>query len=343
MFRPKSIFALLLAVSLMLGACAAPAAPTSIPVPTAVPATIAPTTAPTVEPTTEPTAEPTAESTAKPIILTDALGREVTLVAPATRIVSLAASNTEIVFAVGAGEALIGRDEYSDYPAEALNVPSVGSLYPNVNAEAIVALNPDLVLAAGITNPDDVKALADLGLTVYATSYAQSLDDIYNDIRAVGALTGHATDAETLVADMQTRVDAIASTTADVADRPSVFYETDDTDPSKPWTRGPGSFLDALVTMAGGQNIGAIGEAQDFQMSLEAIVLADPAIIIFSHANYSGRTPEEVMARTGWENVAAVKNQAVYAIDGNLVDRPGPRVVDGLEALAKLIHPELFK
>jgi iron complex transport system substrate-binding protein len=317
MIRHK-IFITLTLIGLILSACAAPVAPT-------------------------PTAAPTVAPTAAPIVLTDSLGRSVTLAAPAQRIVSLAASNTEIVFALGAGGALVGRDEYSDYPAEAAAVHNIGSLYPNVNAEAVVALNPDLVLAAGITNPDDVKALADLGLTVYATSYTTSLDDIYNDIAAVGQLTGHTAEADALIGTMKTRVAAITAKTASVTERPKVFYETDDTDPSKPWTRGPGTFLEAFITLAGGQNIGSTGQDQDFQMSLEAIVSEDPAIIIFSHASYSGRTPEQILTRAGWESITAIKNNWVYAIDGNLVDRPGPRVVDGLEALAKLIQPELFK
>ncbi|MBF8284274.1 MAG: putative ABC transporter substrate binding protein precursor, partial [Anaerolineales bacterium] len=179
MFR-KLFFPTLLALSVLLGACASPAAsPTPVP-PTA-------TTAPIVEPTTAPAVEPTLE----PMTLTDSLGREVTLAAPAQRIISLAPSNTEIVFALGAGDKLVGRDDFSDYPPEALKVQSIGSLYPNVNAEVIVALKPDLVLAAGITNPDDVTALAKLGLTVYTTHNATGLADIYSDILAVGRLTGH--------------------------------------------------------------------------------------------------------------------------------------------------------
>jgi iron complex transport system substrate-binding protein len=319
MFR-KSLSICLLALTVLLGACAAPPA-------------IATSTS--VPPTTIPTATP--------ITLTDSLGHKVTLTSPATRIVSLAPSNTEILFALGAGDELIGRDDFSDYPAEAQKVPSIGSLYPNVNAEAIVALQPDLVLAAGITNPDDVNALIDLGLTVYATSIARDLDDIYADILAVGQLTGKVTEAEQLVADMRARAQAVASKAANVTNRPKVFYETDDTDPSKPWTRGPGTYADALITLAGGQNVGAVGKDQDFQMSLEEIVNQDPDIIIFSHAAYSGRTKEQVLARTGWESIKAIKNTAVFSIDGNLIDRPGPRVVEGLEELAKLIHPELFK
>lgn len=325
-------------LGLLLGACAAPAAaPTATIAPTPLPPTA--TRAPTVEPTAAPTVEPTLE----PITLTDSLGRAVTLAAPAQRIVSLAPSNTEIVFALGAGDKLVGRDDFSDYPAEALKVPSIGSLYPNVNAEVIVALKPDLVLAAGITNPDDVKALADLGLTVYTTHNATGLDDIYSDILAVGQLTGRSADSEKIVADMKARVQTVKAKTAALADKPKVFYEIDATDPAKPYTAGPGSFIDQLLTLAGAANVGNVSTQQYFQISLEELVAQDPAIIVLGSFTYGGQTPELVKARVGWDKITAVMNGAMYTFDDNLVSRPGPRVVVGLETLAKLIHPDLFK
>lgn len=304
-----------LILGLLLGACAAPAA--------------------------APTA--TAAPTLGPITLTDSLGRAVTLAAPAQRILSLAASNTEIVFALGAGGQLVGRDEFSDYPPEALNVESIGSLYPKVNPEVILALKPDLVLAAGITNPDDVKALADLGLIVYTTHNATGLDDIYSDILAVGQLTGRSAESENIVADMKARVQTVKDKTAALADKPKVFYEIDATDPAKPYTAGPGSFIDQLLTVAGAANVGNVSTQQYFQISLEELVAQDPAIIILGSFTYGGQTPELVKERAGWDKITAVKNGAMYAFDDNLVSRPGPRVVVGLETLAKLIHPDLFK
>jgi iron complex transport system substrate-binding protein len=265
----------------------------------------------------------------------------VTLAAPATKIVSLAPSNTEILFAIGAGDRLIGRDDFSDFPPEAASIPSVGSLYPSVNAEAIVALQPDLVLAAGITNPDDIKHLADLGLTVYATSIAKTLDDIYNDINAVGALAGEAESAATLVASMKGRVEAVSAKTSSVAEKPIVFYELDATEPSKPWTAGPGSFIDQMISLAGGTNAGNIASSDYAQLSLEQLVAQNPDIIILGSATFGGQTPELVAARPGWGDIKAVKDSAVYAFDDNLVSRPGPRVVDGLEQMLKLIHPDL--
>lgn len=334
MYR-KLILPVALAFGLVLAACGSAATPTAAPpeLPTAAPAT-----APAVETTPAPTEEPTAE----PITLTDSLGREVTLAVPAQRIVSLAPSNTEIVFAIGAGDRLVARDDFSDHPPEATDVPSIGSLYPNVNTEAVIALQPDLVLAAGITNPEDVKKLADLGLTVYTTSVARNLDDIYNDILAVGKLTGSEAEAETVVNDLKARVDAVSAKTAAAPSKPVVFYEVDATEPSKPWTAGTGTFIDVLITLAGGANAGNVG-ADYFQISLEQLITQDPDVIILGSSLYGGQTPDLVARRAGWQGLAAVRNNAVYSFDDNLVSRPGPRVVDGLEALAKLIHPELFK
>jgi iron complex transport system substrate-binding protein len=337
----KKLLPLLLLISVVLAACS----------PATVVPTLAPTTAPTVAPTTpptevpEPTAEPTAaptEAVAEAIVITDGLGREVTLDAPATSIVSLAPSNTEILFALGAGDTLIGRDEFSDYPPEALDVTSIGSLYPSVNAEAIVALQPDLVLAAGVTNPDDVQKLEDLGLTVYSTQFDVTLDDIYEDITNVAILVGKEVEAEAVVQSLKDRVDAVETTTATAAEQPVVFYEVDATEPNKPWTAGSGTFVDRLITSAGGINAG--GSTPDyFQMSIEELVVQNPDIIVLGSATYGGQTPELVAARPGWETIAAVQNNAVYTFDDNLISRPGPRIVDGLEALAKLIHPELFE
>jgi iron complex transport system substrate-binding protein len=308
--------------------------------PAVAPTTAPPTAAPTQAPTAAPTAVPT--EAAATVTLTDSLGREVVLTGRPERIVSLAPSNTEILFALEASNRLVGRDDFSDFPPEALDIPSIGSMYPSVNAEAIVALEPDLVLAAGVTNEADVGRLADLGLVVYATSISTSLDDIYADIGAVGTLIGEADAAAELVASMQARVAAVTATTAAASERPVVFYEIDATEPAKPWTAGPGSFIDQLLAMAGGTNAAAEAADQYVQFSLEQLVAVDPDVIVLGSYTYGAQTPETVAARPGWEGLTAVETGAVYTFDDNLVSRPGPRVVEGLETLARLIHPDLF-
>lgn len=342
--RLPLLIVLLALAGLVLSACGPQATPEPAAQPDASSASAdTAATSPTEETVAEPTAEPTLppQRSADEVTITDGLGRDVTIAANPQRIVSLAASVTEIVFAVGAGDRLVGRDEFSDYPPEALDVESIGSLFPNVNAEAVVALQPDLVIAAGITNPDDVNALAQLGLNVFATRFDVTIQDIYADILDVGELTGQSEAAEEVVGDMQARMQAVQNATG-AAERPVVFYEIDATEPSKPWTAGTGTFIDTLIEMAGGENAG--GSASDyFQISLEELVAQDPQIIVLGSSTFGGQTPELVAAREGWGDIAAVQDGAIYTFDDNLVSRPGPRIVDGLEALARIIHPDLFE
>jgi iron complex transport system substrate-binding protein len=323
----RKIFVLTLLTVLLFGcAPAVTSTPTSIPTVTLAPATA------TVAP------EPTA------ITLTDGLGRTVTLTHPAQRIVSMAPSNTEILFAIGAGSQVVGRDEFSDYPAQVKSLPSVGGSMGNYSNEAIVALKPDLVLAAEINTPDQVKSLEALGLTVYYLKNPTTLEEMYKNLEIVAQLTGHESDAENLITSLKARVAAVDAKLANVTTKPIVFYEVDATDPTKPYTYGPGTFGDALIMRAGGTNFSdAAGITDQYpQVSLEQIVKTNPQIIILGDSAY-GATADAVKARAGWGTIDAVKNGMIFPFDDNLISRPGPRLVDGLEQLAKLLHPELFQ
>ena len=275
------------------------------------------------------------------ITLTDGLGRTVTLAAPAQRVVSLAPSNTEILFALGAGSQVVGRDEVSDYPAEAAPLPTVGG-WSGFSAEAIVALEPDLVLASEINTPELVASLEKLGLTVYYLPNPKTLEDLYANLATVAALTGR--DATALTDSLKARVAAVDEKIAPLSYRPTVFYEVDATDPSKPWTIGPGTFIDLLIGRAGGQNVVALAGITDAypQISLEQLVVAPPDFILLGDSLY-GQSAETVKARPGWDSLKAVIDGNIFPFDDNLVSRPGPRLVDGLEALARLLHPEVFK
>lgn len=287
-------------------------------------------------------ATPTAEPTTQPITLSDGLGRSVTLAAPAQQIVSLAPSNTEILFAIGAGSQVIGRDEFSDYPAEAKELPSVGGSMGTYSLETIASLKPDLVLAAQINTPEQVKSLEELGLTVYYLSNPADLDGMYANLKTVAQLTGRESEADALIAALQQRVQAVTEKLASVSGPAAVFYELDGSDPAKPWTAGKGTFLSQLIAMAHGTNVGDALQGDYAQMSQEELLVQNPAVILLGDAAY-GMTPEQVTARPGWDAMQAVKDSRIYAFDDNLVSRPGPRLVDGLETLAKLLWPELFK
>lgn len=282
----------------------------------------------------------TTAPTPGPIELVDGLGRTVTLPAPAQRIVSLAPSNTESLFAIGAGDQVVGRDEFSDYPAQASDLPSIGGGFGDYNYEAIVALQPDLVLAAEINTPEQVQALEKLGQTVFFLPNPTNLDEMYTNLATLAHLTGREAEAAALVESLQSRAEAVAQKLSTVTNRPTVFYELDSTDPDAPWTAGPGTFIDTLITLAGGQNVASQLKDQYPQISLEELLVKNPEIILLGDSAY-GVTPESVLERPGWESLGAVQNQRVYPFDDDLVSRPGPRLVDGLEALARLIHPDL--
>jgi iron complex transport system substrate-binding protein len=285
-------------------------------------------------------AEATA-TTGAGITLIDGLGRTVTLAAPAQRVVSLAPSNTEILFAVSAGGQVVGRDPYSDYPAEAATVTDIGDTYAELNTELITSLQPDLVLAAEITPPEQVAQLEQLGITVYWLANPVDLSGLYNNLNIVAQLTGHETEAAALVASLCARVEAVQTALAGIADKPTVFYEVDGlTDPNAPYTAGTSTFIDLIITAAGGVNAAATLDGYK-QLSIEELLVQNPDFILLGDAAY-GATPELVAQRAGWTDLAAVQKNQVIPFDDNLMSRPGPRLVDGLEQLAKLLHPEQF-
>ena len=284
---------------------------------------------------------PQATPTAVALTFTDGLGREITLAGPAQHVISLAPSNTEILFAIGAGSQVVGRDKLSDFPEAAKTVTDVGSTFDALNTEQIVSLKPDLVLAAEINTPEQVKQLEGLGLTVYYLKNPHTLEEMYGNLEIVAQLTGHEQETATLTESLKKRVAAVDEKIAPISSRPNVFYELDATDPAKPYTAGKGTFIDQLIDRAGGHNIASALEGYP-QLSLEQVVAADPSFIILGDSAY-GITPESIAQRPGWENLSAVKNNQVFPFDDNLVSRPGPRLVDALEELAKLLRPELFQ
>lgn len=291
--------------------------------------------APAATPTPIP---PTATPALPAIVLTDDAGRTVEIAEAPQRLVSFAPSNTEILFALGLGDRVVGVTDFCDYPEEAKAIEKVGGIEPNL--EKVVSLDPDLVLAIG-GNADLVSKLEGLGITVLVLD-PSDLEGIYRDIELVGRAAGVKGKAEALVAGMRKRVEAITAKTKGLTSRPKVFYELDAADPSKPYTPGPGTWHDDFIEMAGGINVAADAKMQWVQLSAEEIIAQNPAIIILGDANY-GVTAEMVKERPGWGVIAAVRNDRIYPIDDNLISRPGPRIIEGLEELARIIHPELFE
>jgi cobalamin transport system substrate-binding protein len=321
---PRFRLPFLVALSLLLAACQQPLG--------------GPTTTSSI-PSPTPTGPP-APVTSYPLTLTDDAGREVTIAADPERIVSLAPSNTEIVCALASCEQLVGVTDFDDYPPQVADVEKV-VVFAQVDVEKVVAADPDLVLAAGneLTSSAVIDQLSGLGLPVLVL-YPESLDEVYADIELIGeALDAQAGSAD-LVASMRQRVEVVDAAVAS-AERPRTFYEVSIFE-GRIYTAGEGSFIASLIDIAGGEAI--TGDAQSTSIELEELVAADPQLILLGDAAYDPTvTPESVAARQGWDEMTAVRDGQVRPmLDDVLVTRPGPRIVDGLEALAHAIHPELF-
>lgn len=292
-------------------------------------------------PVATPVTIPTATAGSKVIQLIDGAGQTIILPSPAQKIVSLSPAITESLFALGAGDQVVGRDSFSDYPEQAKGIPEVGGGFGELNIEAILSQTPDLVLVSALTPPEQSKALQDAGLTVFTMGNPKDFDGLYGDLLTLATLSGHETEANQLIAGLKQRVANLQAKLAQVNQRPLVFYEIDATDPNAVWTAGPGSIIDTLITMAGGENLGAKLADEWVQISLEELIARNPDLILLGDAYWGGVTVESVQNRSGWQTLKAVQNDMVYPFDDNLISRPGPRLVDGLETLAQLLHPEL--
>lgn len=322
---PRRFSIPLVLIAAVLAACA-PTQPTGVAPSTALPATSA--------------ASPSQLAAAYPMTLTDDAGREVRLESEPQQIVSLAPSNTEIVCALDACDRLVGVTDFDDYPAEVVEIDKVVTM-AQVDLEAVVAAEPDLVLAAGneLTPTAVIDQLGELGLPVLVL-YPESLDEVTADIELVGAAIGQNDEADALVENMKGRIAAVQDAVADL-ERPRTFYEVGVFEGSI-YTAGEGSFLASLIDVAGGEPI--TGDSLSTSIELEDLVAADPELILLGDATYDASiTPESVAARPGWGGMTAVADDRVLVITEDVViTRPGPRIVDGLEALARAIHPEAF-
>jgi iron complex transport system substrate-binding protein len=271
------------------------------------------------------------------ISVTDDAGRQVALKGSSQRIVSLAPSNTEVLYALGLGDRVVGVTEYCDYPPEAKLKPKIGG-FANIDLEKVVGLNPDLVLATNIHAPSVVPELEKRGITVVVVE-PKNVDDVLSKIAFVGKITGTSDTAVPLTAQMKTRLDVVAAKIATAKNKPRVFYEID----KSLYTPGPGSFIDDMIVKAGGVNVAADAKGSYVQLSPEAIIAQDPQVILLGDMNF-GETPDSVKARPGWANISAVKTGRIVPItDENVVARPSPRIVEGLELIARALYPELFK
>lgn len=269
------------------------------------------------------------------IIVLDDFGNEIKLEGPAQRIISLAPSNTEILFAIGAGDRVIGVTTFDDYPEEVLQIEKIGD-FNGMNLERIIELEPDLVINYGEGITEETQRLVEAGIQI-AGFEPESIEEIIETIKKIGLLTGNGSEAEALSLEMLTKEAELIEKVKGLESK-KVFYEI--------WheplmAAGPGSFVDQLILLAGGVNVAGDAESEYPQFDLEQLIERNPQIYLTAN-DLPEKTVDSIKERPGYENIDAIENGQVYLLDGNVMSRPGPRIIEALEILIKAIHPEIL-
>lgn len=269
--------------------------------------------------------------------LIDEVGREVLLNFPPKRIVSLAPNITEILFSLGLDEEIVGVTIHCNFPEKVKTKPKIGS-YINVDFEKIVSLKPDLIIATAVGNTRDmVERLEKLGFPTYVI-FPKKIQDIMKSISNIGNIVNREKQANEIVQIMQKRLNKVKELTKGLP-RPKVFLQIGE---APMVTVGKGSFGDDLINLSGGENIAGSEKEMYPRLAMEEIIKRSPEVIIISTMNPKGNYQKIIINWSRWKTIPAVKNRRIHLIDSDLIDRPSPRIIDGLETMAKIIHPEAF-
>lgn len=283
-----------------------------------------------------------AKSTASfPVTITDALGNKVVIKQKPQRIVSLMPSNTQIAYALGLGKEIVGVSDYDTYPKDTLKKVKIGG--EQINTEKIIGLQPDLVLAhasAASLQKDALQQLRDAGIPVVIIQNAQNFDQVYGTIDMIGKATGETAKANELIKSMKEQIAAIKAKAAKIKNKKKVYIEV--APAPDIYTTGKNTFMDEMLTTINAENI-ASDQQGWVQVDQESVIQKNPDVIITTYGYYVKNAVQQVMSRKGWENINAVKNKQVVDVNSDLVDIPGPRLVEGVEDLAKAIYPDDFK
>jgi len=276
-----------------------------------------------------------------PGTIKDDLGRQVTLQSKPERIISVAPSHTEILFALGAGNRVVGVTTYCNYPEEAQSREKIGG-FSSPSLEKIIALQPDLVIVSNDKQQTLIQGLDNAGVPVMAFS-PESIDETMATIKLIGQATGNNAAAATLNDDLQKRIDAVAARVKTIPEtqRLRVYYEL--------WyeplmSAGPNTLAGDLIEKAGGKSITADAKEDYPEFSEEVILSRDPQVMLhtYSHGNQDVPDAARIARRPGWSELSFVKTSRIYSLDADLIDRSGPRAIDALELIAQKLYPDLF-
>nr|WP_263327534.1 ABC transporter substrate-binding protein [Neobacillus sp. Marseille-Q6967] len=276
-----------------------------------------------------------------PVTVKDALDNEVVIDEKPGKIVSLIPSNTEIAFALGLGEKVVGVSDFDNYPEEVASKEKIGGM--EINLEKIISLKPDLVLAhasSAHNGAEGLQQLKDSGIDVLVVNDAQNFEHVYDSIDMIAKATGETKEADELITSMKDKLEEIKTKAAEIKEKKKVLIEVSPA--PEIYTTGKNTFMNEMFTLINAENIAADQEGW-IQMDQEAMISRNPDVIITTYGYYTENPTEQVLNRKGWENVNAIKNKQVIDVDSDSVTRSGPRIVEGVEELAKAVYPEVFK
>ncbi|MBU9721028.1 MULTISPECIES: ABC transporter substrate-binding protein [Bacillaceae] len=268
--------------------------------------------------------------------VTDDLGDAFTFEEVPETVVSLTPSNTEILFALGQGDKVVGVTEYDNYPEEALDIENVSDAL-HINEERIIELDPDVIFAYTIGNQELLQSIKAAGIPVFVISDALTIDDVYNDIIQIAEVMGVEEQGEALVQDIQAEMEEVEQLVNSVEETPSVYFEIS---PSPDiYTIGANTFQQAVLEAAGVENV--FGDVEGWiPVNEEDVVERNPDIIITT-VNFTDDPEGEIMSRSGWSGITAVENGEVFLVDSDIMSRPGPRIGQAVRILAETVYPEL--
>ncbi|WML43027.1 ABC transporter substrate-binding protein [Neobacillus sp. PS3-40] len=274
-----------------------------------------------------------------PVKIKDGSGQEVTIKEKPDRIVSVLPSNTEISFALGLGKEIVGVSDYDNYPKEVSKKEKIGGL--EINVEKVISLKPQLVLANSTNSKQSLQQLRDAGIPVLVVNDAESFKQVYQSIEMIGKATGEKQEAKEVIQGMKKKLASILGKVKTISDdeQKKVFVEV--SPEPEIYTAGKNTFIDEILTMIHAKNAAKKLDGW-VKMNDEAVIEMNPDIILTTYGYYTKDPVGKVLSRKGWQEVKAIKNKQVVDVNSDLVTRPGPRLVEGVEALAKTIYPDNF-